>query len=109
MQPEILDILLRKTYVVYVDWGQASLRAVNLTWTDLYSLAFIINVFNHFCITSRLVCSLSEAMPGSLSVANIAVSSTDVVVLDSVGVGRSSVYCDVKAVVPKQGLKNFIR
>jgi hypothetical protein len=42
---EILDILLlRKVYAFYVDWGQSSLRVVNVTWTDLDSLAFVLNL-----------------------------------------------------------------
>jgi hypothetical protein len=43
---------------------QVSLRVVNVTWTDLDSLAFILHFFNNFYIASRLVCSFCEAMPG---------------------------------------------
>jgi hypothetical protein len=31
-----------------VTGGQVSLRVVNVTWTDLDSLAFILHFFNHF-------------------------------------------------------------
>jgi hypothetical protein len=48
MQPEILDIfLLRKVYAVYVDWWAGFSRLVNVTWTDLDSLAlFFISLIN---------------------------------------------------------------
>jgi hypothetical protein len=71
---------------------QVSLRLVNAMWTNLDSLAFILHVFNHFYIASRLVCSFCEAMPGSQSVANTAVSSANFAVVGSVEVGRSAVY-----------------
>jgi hypothetical protein len=64
--------------------GQVSFRVVNVTWTDLDSLAFILHLFSHFYIVSRLVCSWCEAVPGSLSVVNTAVSSAHVAVIDSV-------------------------
>jgi hypothetical protein len=72
--------------------GQVSLRLVNVTWTDLDSLALILHLFNHFCIASPLVGSSCEAMPGSLSVASTAVYSANVAVVNSVEVGRSAVY-----------------
>jgi hypothetical protein len=72
--------------------GQVSLRVVNVTWTVLDSLAFILHFVNHFCIAFRLVCSFCETIPGQLSVANTAVSSANVAVVDSVEVGRSEVY-----------------
>jgi hypothetical protein len=65
---------------------------VNVAWTDLDSLAFILHIFNHFCIVSRLVSSFCEAMSGSLSVANTAALSANVAVVDAVELGRSSVY-----------------
>jgi hypothetical protein len=92
VQPEILDILLRNVHLYIWTGGQVSLRLVNVIWTDLDSLALILHLFNHFCIASGLVCSFCEAMPGSLSVANTAVSSANVAVVDSVEVGRSAVY-----------------
>jgi hypothetical protein len=72
--------------------GQVSLRVVNVIWTDLNSLAFILHLYNQFCIASRLVCSFCEPMPGSLFVANTAVSSANVAIVGSVEVGRSTVY-----------------
>jgi hypothetical protein len=95
VKPKTLYILLRKVYILYADWGgggQVPLCVVNVIWTDLDSLAFIFNFFNHFHIASRLVCSFCEAMPGPLSMANTAVLSANVAVLDSVEVGRSAVY-----------------
>jgi hypothetical protein len=71
---------------------QVSLCVVNVTWANLDSIAFILHLFNHVCIESRLVCSFCEAMSGSLSVANIAVLSANIAVVDSLQVGRSSVY-----------------
>jgi hypothetical protein len=71
----IFDVLLRRLYVVLWNGEQVFFYVVNVTWTGLNSLAFMPHVFNHFCIASRLVCSFCEAMPGSLSVANTAVSS----------------------------------
>jgi hypothetical protein len=64
--------------------GQVSVRAVNVTRTDLDSLAFIPNLFNHVCIATSLVCSFCVAMPGSLSVASTAVSSANFAAVDSV-------------------------
>jgi hypothetical protein len=71
--------------------GHVSLREGNVKWADLYSIAIILHFFSHFCIACRLVCSSCEAMPGSLSAANTAVSSATVAVVDSVDVGRSVV------------------
>jgi hypothetical protein len=51
------------------------------------------HVLNEFWIASRLVCSLLEAMAGSLCVATTAVSSTEFAVVDSGEVGVSAVYC----------------
>jgi hypothetical protein len=83
VQSETFDILLRKVYAVYVDWGQVSLRVLNVAWTDLDSLAFILHLFNHFYIAHRLICSFCEAMSGSLSMASTAVSSANVGVVDN--------------------------
>jgi hypothetical protein len=58
-------------------------------WIDLDSLAFILHCFNQCWIASRSVCSLCEAMAGSLSMATTAVSSAKVAVVDSGVVG----YC----------------
>jgi hypothetical protein len=61
---------------------------------DMDRLGFLsfIHFFDHYCIASRLVCSICEAIPGSLSVATTAVSSLDVAAVDSVEVGRSAAY-----------------
>jgi hypothetical protein len=63
-----------------------SLRAVNVTWIDLDSLAFI------HSSASRLVYSSCEAMVGSLSVDTTAVSSAEVSVVDPGEVAKSAVY-----------------
>jgi hypothetical protein len=64
------------------------LRVVYVTWIDLDPFAFILHFLNQFWIASRLVCSLCEAMDGSLSVATTAVSSAKIAVVDSGEVGR---------------------
>jgi hypothetical protein len=48
---------------------------VNVICVDLDPLAFNLHFTSQFCIASKLVCSLHEAMAGSLSVAVAAVSS----------------------------------
>jgi hypothetical protein len=50
---------------------------------QLGSASFYFPFLNQFWIAARLVCSLCEAMAGSLSVASTAVSSVEVAVLDS--------------------------
>jgi hypothetical protein len=78
--PEILGIfLMRKMYIIYMDLGQISLHVVNVTWTDMNSLAFINHFFKHFCIAPRLVSSFCEPVPAI------------VVFVDSVEVCRSAV------------------
>jgi hypothetical protein len=72
--------------------GQVALLVVNVIWIDLDSLAFILNFFHHVWIASRLFCSFCEAMPGSLPVANTTVSSANIMVGDSVQVGKSADY-----------------
>jgi hypothetical protein len=76
-----LGLLLIKLFI----WnsGQVTLHVVNVTWTDLDSLAVILSFFNNFCIASRLVCSFIEAMAGSLSVATTAVSLANYADVDS--------------------------
>jgi hypothetical protein len=56
-----------------------SLRVVKVTWVDLEPLAFILRFLNKCWIVSRLVCSLCEAMGGSLSMVVTVVSSAKVV------------------------------
>jgi hypothetical protein len=93
VQPEILNILfLRKLYIDYMEWGQVSLRVVNVTWTYLDALAFILHFCNHFCIASRLVCSLCEAITGSMSMANTTLSSAKLAVVDCAEGDSSAVY-----------------
>jgi hypothetical protein len=48
-------------------WG-GSLCVVNVMWIDLDPLAFILQFLNQFWIESRLVCSLYEAITGSLCI-----------------------------------------
>jgi hypothetical protein len=59
-----------------------SLRAVNVTWIDLDSLASILHFLSQPWIASRSVCSFYEAMAGSLSMATTAVSSVKFAVVD---------------------------
>jgi hypothetical protein len=54
------------------------LRVVNVMCVELDPLAFILHFASKLCIASKLVCSLLEAMSGSLSVAITAVSSAKV-------------------------------
>jgi hypothetical protein len=63
---------------------QVSVCVVDVTSIALDSLDFILHLFNHFYIASRLVCSFCDAMPGSLSVASTAVSSANFAAVDSV-------------------------
>jgi hypothetical protein len=65
---------------------------VNVTWTDLDSVAFILHFFKQCCIASRLVCSFCKTIPGSLSMADVAVSSANVAAVDSVHIVISAVY-----------------
>jgi hypothetical protein len=65
---------------------------VNVTWTDLDLLAFILSFLIQFWIIAMFVCSFCEAMAGSLFVPNTAVSSGKVSVLNSGEVGRIAVY-----------------
>jgi hypothetical protein len=58
------------------------------TWIRWLSFS----ILNQFWIASRLICSLCEAMAGSLSVATTAVSSANVAVVDPGEIGRSTMY-----------------
>jgi hypothetical protein len=64
---------------------------VNVLCVDLDPLAFILHFASQFCIASKLVCSLLEAMSGSLSVAITAVLSAKVADVVSCEIGRSAV------------------
>jgi hypothetical protein len=59
-----------------MDWGHVVLHMMNVIWTNLDPLAFILHVLNQFRIASRLVCSLCEAMARSLCGATTAVLPT---------------------------------
>jgi hypothetical protein len=61
-------------------------------WINLDPLDFILHFLNQVWIANRLVCSLWEAMAGSLSVASTAVPSAKVAVVDSGELRRSAVY-----------------
>jgi hypothetical protein len=65
---------------------------VNVTWTDLVSLAFICQVFSQDWIARREAWSFWEAVAGSQSVVTTAVSSAKVAVMKLGEVGRSAVY-----------------
>jgi hypothetical protein len=69
---------------------------VNVTRINLDLLSVLLNFLNEFWIAGRLVCSLCEAIAGSLSMATTAVSSAKVAVVDSGEVGRSTVYSRYK-------------
>jgi hypothetical protein len=64
---------------------------VNVMCVDLDPLAFILHFVSQLCIDSKLVCSLCEAMTGSLSVAITAVLSANVADVVSGEIGRSAV------------------
>jgi hypothetical protein len=67
-------------------------RVVNVTWTDLVSLACIRQVFIQNWIANREAWSFWEAVAGSLSVATTALSSAKAAVMEPGEVGRSAVY-----------------
>jgi hypothetical protein len=73
-----------------MDWVGAclSVRVLNVTWIDLDLLAFI----STFWIARKVVYSSCQATALSLSLANTTVSSTNILVVDSVEVGGSAVY-----------------
>jgi hypothetical protein len=89
-------------YLISSSWGSCmlfirtrrhtSLLMVNVTWTNLDPLAFILHFLNQFWTASRLVCSFCEAIAESLPVATTAVSSAKVTVADYCEVHRSAVY-----------------
>jgi hypothetical protein len=58
---------------------------------DLDPLAFILHFASQLCIASKFVCSLLEAMAGSLSMAITSVSSAKVADVVSGEIGRSLV------------------
>jgi hypothetical protein len=64
---------------------------VNVMCVDLDPLAFLLHFASQLCVPSKLVCSLLEAMAGSLSVAITAVSSAKVADVVFGEIGRSAV------------------
>jgi hypothetical protein len=64
---------------------------VNVMCVDLESLVFILQFASQLYIASKLVCSLLEAIAGSLSVAITAVSSAKVADVVSGEICRSAV------------------
>jgi hypothetical protein len=53
--------------------GDVSLHVMNVTWTDLDSLAFILHFLSQFWFAARLVCNFCEAMAGLLPVSRTAI------------------------------------
>jgi hypothetical protein len=75
MQPKILDIFsLGELHIVYMDWKARFSSCGECYMDQLGCVSFILNFLNHFWVASRSVCSLCEAMAGSLYVATTAVS-----------------------------------
>jgi hypothetical protein len=63
-QSKVRDILLRKVYVVYIDWRGADISSCGeCDMGRLGFISFILHVFNHFCVASRVVYSFCEAVP----------------------------------------------
>jgi hypothetical protein len=89
VQPEILDILYGELHIVYVDRVGGVFFVVVVV---VKPLAFVLHFLNLFWNASRLVCSLCDAMAGSLPMTSTAVSSAKIAVIDSGEVDRSAVY-----------------
>jgi hypothetical protein len=64
---------------------------MNMMCVDLDPLVFILHFASQLCIASKLVCSLREAMAGSMSAAITALSSAKVANVVSSEISRSSV------------------
>jgi hypothetical protein len=71
--------------------GHVPLRVVNVMCVDLDPLVFTLHFASQLYIASKLLCSLLEAMAGSLSVTITAVSSAKVADVVSGKIGRSAV------------------
>jgi hypothetical protein len=69
-----------------------SLHVVNVTWTILDPVAFVLHFINQFWIAAKLICSFYEAMAGSLPMTSTGVLSVKVAVIESGEVGRSALY-----------------
>jgi hypothetical protein len=72
--------------------GHVSLHVANVMRIDFDPLSFILHFINQSLIAGRLLCSLCEAMAGTLSVVTTAILSAWVAVVDSGEVGR---FCSV--------------
>ena len=72
--------------------GQLSFLRVKVICDDLVSFIFIFPFFSNFSMVLRCSWRLREAVVGFAWVANIAVSSANVPIVVSLGVGRSDVY-----------------
>jgi hypothetical protein len=87
--PRYLTYSLGELHIVYMD-RVASFSSCSECYVDrLGSVSFVSPFLIHIWIASRLVCSLCEAMAGSLSVAATAIASE---MVDSGEVGRSALY-----------------
>jgi hypothetical protein len=92
VQPKILDIFLEELYAVYMDQESCFSLCGECDMDRLRSISFY-SPLNQFWIAARLICSLCEAMAGSLSVATTAVSWENNAVVDSVEDGRKCLLC----------------
>jgi hypothetical protein len=75
-----------------MDWGVRFSSHSEFDVDRLGAVSFHSPFFKQFWIASKLVCSLCEAIAGSLSMATIAVSLEKIAVVDSGEVKRSAVY-----------------
>ena len=80
--------------------GQWPFRMVNFMCDDLDSLTLIFHFFSHFSITCKWWWRLSEAIVGTSWLANIAVSSANVLNVVSLDAGKSDVYSTYR-IVPR--------
>jgi len=69
--------------------GQLPFLRVKVICDDLVSLTFIFHVFSQFSTVLGCYWRLRKAVVGSAWVANMALSSANVPILVSLGVGRS--------------------
>jgi hypothetical protein len=92
VQPEILNIFLGELHIVYVDRAGRFSSCGECDMGRLCSVSLYYPFLDQFWIASRLVCSLCEAMAGSLPVSSTTVSLAKVAMVDSHEVGRSAVH-----------------
>jgi hypothetical protein len=55
-------VLLRDLHTIYMDWWDVARRVVNVTWTDLVSLACIRQVFSQDWFARKEACDFWEAV-----------------------------------------------